>query len=192
MRCPRCKSQRVQRDYDEAFALARLAGVRKLLCNQCGHVFNRFDPLSKVRRAPTKRDAKFQKRRMNPRYSAHLPTEISLIEGTDKSGTVTYSAPSKGHCESISKFGMGLSLVGSRFSEADLTCIGRLLFVRVRLPETMLEAVVSIVNPRRVGENQNRKYFLGVRIHQISDLDKEKLTAYLQERSSHQPLIVSE
>lgn len=192
MRCPRCKSDRVQRDYDEAFALARLAGVRKLLCNQCGNVFNRFDPLSKVRRAPTKRDKTSKRRRLNPRYSAHLPTEISLIEETDKTGTVSYSAASKGHCESISKLGMGLSLVGSRFSEEDLTRIGRLLFVRVRLPETTLEAVVSILNHQRLGESQKRKYFLGVKIHQISDIDKEKLTAYLADRAAHQPLIVSE
>ena len=192
MRCPRCKSQRVQRDYDEAFALARLAGMRKLLCNQCGHVFTAFDPLNKVRRAPTKRDKKFTKRRMNPRYSIHLPTEISLIDETEKTGTVTYSEPSKGHCESISKQGMGLSLVGSKFSEGDLTRIGRLLFVRVRLPETTLEAVVSIVNHQRLGEKQKKKYFLGVKIHQVSDVDKERLTAYLEDRAAHQPLIVSE
>ena len=192
MRCPRCKSERVQRDYDEAFAIAHLAGMRKLLCNQCGNVFTRFDPLSKVRRAPTKRDAQFAKRRINPRYTVHLPSEISLIEGREKTGTVTYSPPSKGHCESISKLGMGLSLVGSKFTEGDLTLIGRLLFIRIRLPETMLEAVVSIVNHRRIGENQKRKYMLGVKIHQMSDLDKEKLTAYLEDRAAHQPLIVSE
>ena len=192
MRCPRCKSDRVQRDYDEAFALARLAGVRKLLCNQCGNVFNRFDPLSKVRRAPSKRNQKSARRRLNPRYSAHLPAEISLIEETDKSGTVCYSIPSKGHCEAISKLGMGLSLVGSRFSEEDLTRVGRLLFVRIRLPESTIEAVVSILNHQRVGENQKRKYLLGVKIHQISDIEKEKLTAYLADRAAHQPLIVSE
>lgn len=192
MRCPRCKSDRVQRDYDEAFALAHLAGVRKLLCNQCGNVFNRFDPLSKVRRAPSKRNQKSARRRLNPRYSAHLPTEISLIEETDKSGTVSYSIPSKGHCEAISKLGMGLSLVGSRFSEEDLTRVGRLLFVRIRLPESTVEAVVSILNHQRVGENQKRKYLLGVKIHQISDIEKEKLTAYLADRAAHQPLIVSE
>jgi PilZ domain len=192
MRCPRCNSNRIQRDYDEAFALAHLAGMRKLLCNQCGHVFNRFDPLSRVRRAPTKRDKRNETRRLNPRYTTHLPSEISLIEETEKTGTVTYSAPSMGHCESISKQGLGLSLVGSRFSEEELTRVGRLLFVRVRFPETTFEAVVSIVNHERVGEKQNKKYFLGVKIHQMSDADKEKLIAYLLERATHQPLIVSE
>ena len=192
MRCPRCKSKRVQRDYDEAFALAHLAGMRKLLCNQCGHVFNRFDPLSKVRRAPTKRDAKFTKRRVNPRYSVHLPTEISLIEETEKTGTVTYSTPSKGHTESISKLGMGLSLVGSRIDENELARKNRLLFIRIRLPESTLEAVVSIMNQRRLGDQQSKKYFLGVRIHQMTELDKNKLIAYLEDRAAHRPLIVSE
>jgi hypothetical protein len=192
MQCPRCDSRRIQRDYDNASALVRLAGVRKLLCNNCGHVFHGFDPLGKLRRTPAKRDKQYPNRRLSPRYTAHLPTEISLIEETSTKGKVTYSKPSKGHCESINKFGMGLSLVGSRFPEAELTRVGRLLFVRIHLPETTLEAVVSILNHRRVGENKKGKYFLGVKIHQISEVDKENLTAYLEERAQHQPLIVSE
>jgi len=87
---------------------------------------------------------------------------------------------------------MGLSLVGSRFSEEELTRIGGLLLVRVKLTGSTLEAVVSIVNTRRIGDDQKRKWFLGVKIHRISEPNKANLTAYLEERSQAQPLIVSD
>jgi len=191
MQCPRCNSKRIQRDYDDAFALAHLAGMRKVLCNNCGHVFHRFDPLSKMRRAPTKVDVKASRRRLSPRYVTHLPTAISLLyDSTD--GKATYSSASQGHCESISKNGMALSLVGSRFSENDLTQVGRLLFVRIHLPETTIEGVVSILNSRRIGEDKKKKWYLGVRIQQISDEHKASLNAYLTKRQQGEPLIISE
>ena len=185
MNCPKCNSQQIEGD--GAFALARLAGVRKLRCKSCGHTFRGFDPLGKV--GQQKAIQKYPHRRLSPRYAVHLPTEISLIDTTSNPGKATYSAPSRGHCESINRFGMGLSLVGSRFPEEQLKRVGELLFIRVKLPETTLESVVSIVNCRRVGVDQKRKWFLGVKIHQISDADKAKLTSYLDERSKAQPLI---
>jgi hypothetical protein len=87
---------------------------------------------------------------------------------------------------------MGLSLVGSRFPEDKLTRVGGLLFIRIKLTESTLEAVVSIVNHRRIGEDQKRKWFLGVKIHQISEGNKANLSAYLEERAQAQPLIVSD
>jgi hypothetical protein len=193
MQCPRCNSKRIQLDFDDAFAVVRLAGLRKLLCNECGNVFHGFDPFRKLGRAPRKRGLKSEGRRRSPRFPTHLPTSISLIQGTPQQNTtVTYSAPSQGHCESLNEFGMGLSLVGSRFPEAELTRRGRLLFVRVRLPEAAVEAVVTIVNHRRIGEDMKRKWFLGVKIQQISDEDKATLVAYLKQRVQDQPLLVSD
>lgn len=192
MRCPQCESRQIQRDYDDAHALATLVGMRKLLCNNCGHVFHGFDPLGKLGRSPAKHDRTYASRRLNPRYPAHLPTAISLIQGTPTDGKVTYSDPSKGHCEEISKFGMGLSLVGSRFPEEELSRIGRLLFIRIDLPAETIELVVSIVNHRRVGENIKRKWFLGVKIHQISEADNAALLAYIEQRGEEQPLIISD
>ena len=57
---------------------------------------------------------------------------------------------------------MRLSLVGTRFSEAELSQSGRLLFVRVDLPEGPIEAVVTIVSSERVGEDTKKKWMLGV------------------------------
>lgn len=191
MQCPRCKSQRIQRDYDDAIVLLRMVGLHKLLCNNCGLVFKGFDPLGSHQRAPSEKAKMHRNRRRGPRYYAHLPTAISLIDSTVKVGTASYSQPSRGHCETISKFGMGLSLVGTRFSEGDLLP-GNLLFIRVDLPDGWVEAVVTIVNSQRTGEEGKKKWSLGANIHQISDEDKERLEAYLEKRRQDRPVVISE
>ncbi len=192
MQCPRCKSERIQRDYDDAVVLLRMVGLHKLLCNNCGLVFKGFDPLGTQKRAPAKQGTQIVNRRRSPRFNAHLPSAISLIDGTVQVGKVSYSQPSRGHCETISKFGMQLSLVGTRFSEAELSRIGGLLFVRVDLPDGPIEAVVTTMNAKRVGEKGKQKWALGVKFHQIADADKDRLNEYLEKRQNSEPMIFSE
>lgn len=192
MRCPRCKSERIQRDYDNAVFFIRVFGLHKLLCNNCGLVFKGFDPLAKHQREPSEKPKQVRNRRRGARFYAHLPSAISLIDGKIQVGKVSYSQPSRGHCETISKFGMGLSLVGTRFSEAELSRIGRLLFVRVDLPDGPIEAVVTIVTVERSGEEGKKKWLLGVNIHQISEENRELLNAYLDKRRRGEPLIISD
>lgn len=192
MRCPRCKSERIQRDYDDAVFFIRMFGLHKLLCNNCGLVFKGFDPLAKHQREPSEKPKQVRNRRRGARFYAHLPSAISLIDGKVQVGKVSYSQPSRGHCETISKFGMGLSLVGTRFSEADLSRIGRLLFVRVDLPDGPIEAVVTIVTVERTGEEAKKKWLLGANIHQISEEHRELLNAYLDKRRKGEPLIISD
>ena len=192
MQCPRCKSIRIQRDFEDVFLVVRAVGLQKALCNNCGLVFKSFDPLRKLRRAPSKKTKDLETgRRQSPRYHAHLPAAISLIEQTARNGTAKYSEPSRGHCEAISKSGLGLSLVGTRFPEGELSQIGRLLLVRIDLPEATIEAVTSIVDHRRVGEKNKRKWLLGVKIQQISHSDKTKLEKYLEQRRQAEPLILT-
>ena len=148
--------------------LLRMVGMQKLLCNNCGLVFKGFDPLGHVRNA--RRPKKKNKRgsQSPPRATFLCPPAraISLIDGkATGGGKVSYSQPSRGHCETISKFGMRLSLAGTRFTEADLSQLGRLLFVRVDLPEGPIEAVVNIVSSERVGEDAKKKWMLAVNIH---------------------------
>lgn len=192
MQCPRCKSERIQRDYDDAVIFLRMVGLHKLLCNNCGLVFKAFDPLAKHEREPSEKPKQVRNRRRGPRFYAHLPIAISLIEGQVQTGKASYSQPSRGHCETISKFGMGLSLAGTRFSEAELSRIGGMLFVRLDLPEGAIEAVVKIVTSARAGEGAKKKWLLGVNIHQISDKDRERLNDYLEKRRRGQPLIVTD
>jgi hypothetical protein len=193
MRCPRCQSERIQRDYDDAVVVLRMIGLHKLLCNNCGLVFKGFDPLGAVQRLPTfdeKREG--ENRRRGPRYNVHLPAAISLIDDKVQVGKVTYSEPSRGHCETIGKFGMSLSLVGTRFTEGELSRVGRLLFVRIDLPDGPVEAVVALVTHDRAGDERRKKWSLGVKIHQMSDDDTQRLEAYLKARAQGQPVVISE
>jgi predicted Zn-ribbon and HTH transcriptional regulator len=192
MECPRCQSERIQRDFDDAVFFLRIFGLHKLLCNNCGLVFKAFDPLSTHQRAPSEKPKTVRNRRRGPRFYAHLPAAIALIEGNVKVGKVSYSQASRGHCDTISAFGMKLSLVGTRFSEADLSRIGRLLFVRVDLPEGAVEAVVKIVNSERTGEEGKKKWALGVNIQQMSGADRERLTSYLEKRRAGERVVVSD
>ncbi|HJU92621.1 MAG TPA: hypothetical protein VJ656_06805 [Pyrinomonadaceae bacterium] len=192
VQCPRCKSERIQRDYDDAVFLLRIVGMHKLLCNNCGLVFKGFDPLGTRQREPTSQRKEFRNRRRGPRFYAHLPSAISLIDGNVQVGKASYSQPSRGHCETIGKFGMRLSLAGTRFSEADLSTIGRLLFVRVDLPEGPIEAVVKIISSERVGDDAKKKWLIGVNIHQMTETDLERLDNYLEKRFKDNPVIVSE
>lgn len=169
-----------------------MVGMHKLLCNNCGLVFKGFDPLGAHQRAPSDQEKQVRNRRRGPRFYAHLPSAISLIDGKAQAGKVSYSQPWRGHCETIGKFGMRLSLAGTRFPEAELSRIGRLLFVRVDLPDGPIEAVVKIVSSERTGEETRKKWILGVNIHQISDENRERLTAYLGKRSEDEPVIISE
>jgi hypothetical protein len=191
MQCPRCQSERIQRDYDDAVFFLRMFGLHKLLCNNCGLVFKGFDPLRAHPREPSDKDKAVRNRRGTARYYAHLPTAISLIDSKVQVGKVSYSQPSRGHCETISKFGMGLLFVGTRFAEVELQK-GRLLFIRVDLPDGPIEAVVTIVTSDRVGEEGKRKWSLGVKIHQMAEADTERLTAYLEKRKTERPVIISE
>ena len=191
MLCPRCKSERIQRDYDDAVFFLRMVGMQKLLCNNCGLVFKAFDPLGTQKRSPSEKDKQVRNRRHGPRVNAHLPTAISLIDEKG-GGKASYSQPSRGHCETISKFGMRLSLVGTRFTEAELSQLGQLLFVRVDLPEGSIEAVVTIVSSERGGEATKKRWTLGVKIQQMSDEDRERLAGYMEKRAKDEPVLISE
>jgi hypothetical protein len=172
-----------------------MVGMQKLLCNNCGLVFKAFDPLGTQKRAPSEKEEqkRVRNRRRGPRFNARLPAAISLIdEKADDGGKASYSQPSRGQCETISKFGMRLSLVGTRFTEEDLSKPGRLLFVRIDLPEGWIEAVVAIVSTERGGEANKKRWTLGAKIQQMSDTDRERLTSYLEKRAKDEPLIISD
>jgi len=168
----------------------RLAGLHELLCNNCGLEFKGFDPFGRLKRAPSAEIESKSSKRRAPRYKVHLPAAISLIEGNAKTGKVTYSPPSRGHCESISKVGMMLSFVGTRFPEEELSRAGRLLFVSVNLPNSPIEAVLSIVNHNRPGiEEGGAKWLVGASIYQIGEDDATRLATYLDKRAEAEPPI---
>lgn len=181
MWCPRCKSTRIQRGYNDSLIVLRVAGLHELFCNNCGLEFKGFDPLRRLKRAPVKRNGFGPNERRFARYKAHLPATICLVERNVLTWDVAYTHPSRAHCETISQIGMGLSFVGSRFSEEQLTRPGCSLFVTVDLPDCAIAAVVSIVNWNR--PNGKARWLVGTTISQMSDRDAGRLAAYIKKRA---------
>ena len=79
MWCPRCKSTRIQRGYNDSSIVFQMAGLHELLCNNCGLEFKGFDPLRRLKRTPAKHSEKRITDRRFPRYKVHLPAAISLV-----------------------------------------------------------------------------------------------------------------
>lgn len=183
MWCPRCKSSRIQRGYNNTLILLRLAGLHELLCNNCGLEFKGLDPLGKLVRAPSKRRDQGGNRRRAPRFKAHLPATISLVERNMLTWDVAYTQPSRGHCETISQIGMALSFVGSRLSEDQLSRPGCPLHVTLELPAGAVAAVVYIVHWEHSGAKASAKWFVGTTISQMSDNDAARLASYIERRA---------
>ena len=188
MKCPRCKSSLVQRGYNDAAWPLRMLGLHELLCNRCGLEFRGFDPFARFARKRSVEKGFPRNRRRAPRYTLHVPANISLVESEARVGTVSYTQPSRGHCEVISELGMELSFVGTRFTREDLSRKGRLLFVNVALPNGSVSAVVSIVTiDRAESEVGIGKWIAGVSIYQIGEEDMARLRNYLDRCAEAMP-----
>ena len=192
MWCPRCKSARIQRGYNDSLIVLRVAGLHELLCNNCGLEFKGFDPLRRLKRAPVKRKEFGPNQRRFPRYKAHLPATICLVERNVLTWDVAYTQRSRGLCETISQIGMSLSFVGARFAAEQLTRPGCSLFVTVNLPDGAITAVVSIVNWNSPGSNGRARWFVGTTISQMSDGDAGRLAAYIKKRAESDPYLALE
>jgi hypothetical protein len=193
MRCPRCKSLRIQLGYKERSILALLSGGDEFLCNNCGLEFKSFDLSGEVQRAPAKKAESLPNRRRAPRYKAHLPAAISLAERDAVTGKLKFSKVSRGHCVTISKLGMALTFIGSRFGEEEFAQTGRLLFVTITLPKGAIDAVVTTVTHERVGtEEGTGSWFVQASITHMSDGDTARLLSYLDKREKESPLFTQE
>jgi hypothetical protein len=184
MHCPRCKSTRIQRGYQDAPLLLRLSGGHGLLCNNCGLEFKRFKWSETFDRTPTKSKVADHNRRRAARFKVHLPTAIRLVD-QGATEAPSFSPPVLGHCQTISTLGMALSFVGSRFDPAEVGKPGRHLLVVITLPSGAVEALVKMITHERV-ENPDgpAKWIVGASIVQISEADSSQLSNYLEKRSS--------
>ena len=184
MKCPRCKSPRIQRGFKDTFILFRLAGQHELLCNNCGLEFRGYAVAGELKRTPSTDSESRNNRRRAPRYRAHLPAIINLVEKDPSTGKLIFSKVSRGHCETISKLGMSLSFLGSRFVEADLAHTGRLLFVTITLPSGPVDAVVTTITHDRVQkEGAKASWLVVAHITQMNEADTARFSSYLDKRT---------
>ena len=188
MWCPRCKSTRIQRGYDDSSIVFQMAGLHELLCNNCGLEFKGFDPLRRLKRSPAKQTPKRSTDRRFPRYKVHLPATIAVVERNPVTWEVTYQRAAQGHCEVIGQGGVSLVFVASRLREGDLP-LGCSLYVTIRLPGSVIAAVVSAITRERIGSSKQVKWRVGGAITQMSDGDAVKFTAYLQKLAKSEPVL---
>ena len=189
MWCPRCKSMRLQRGYNDSSIVFQVAGLHELLCNNCGLEFKGFDPLRRLKRVPAKQAAKRTNDRKFPRFKVHLPATISLVERNPVTWEVAYSGAAHGHCETISQGGMALAFMGSRFCENQLGRFGCQLYVTVKLPSAVIAAVLSIITCERARSKKQGLWSVGGAITQMSDADAALLTKYLQKLAKSEPVL---
>jgi hypothetical protein len=181
MRCPRCHSPRVQRGYHDAPLPVRMLGLHELLCNRCGFEFKGFDLFAKLDREPSVELESGSTRRRAPRYNVHLPASIAMVEGAVSASTLTYGSFSRGHCDSISKLGMTVSFVGSRFKKEELESDDCHLFVELDLPSGPFASVIRVLSRYRAdSKNGLPKWVIGGTILHIDDANKERLDEYLE------------
>ena len=186
--CPRCKSVRLQRGYKDASFLFRLVRRYELLCNNCGLEFKNLDLWDGLTR---KRSTNKQSRlnvRQATRYQTHLPVSISLAEWESSGDKLIFSKPSRGHCKVISKAGMALSFVGSKFGERAFIHTGRLLLVSITLPNALVNALITTVTHTRMeSAMRTPTWFIAATIKQMTEGDTAHLAAYLAERAKGAP-----
>ncbi|HEY7786033.1 MAG TPA: hypothetical protein VIB00_14975 [Pyrinomonadaceae bacterium] len=191
MRCPRCNSSRIQRGYDDAPLPLHLVGLRQLLCNKCGLEFKGLDPLGKLERVPQFEIDMTATRRRVPRYAVHLPATIHLAEKNAETERFSYSRPSRGHCESISKMGLTLSFVGTKFTEEELSRAGQLLFVSMQLPHAPIDSVVSIISYERSADTPQKR-LVTASFCNMSESYAARLDEYLERCAEREPVLIME
>jgi hypothetical protein len=182
MWCPRCKSTRVQRGYDDSSIVFQLAGLHELLCNNCGLEFKGFDPLRRLKRVPAKYTGARKTDRRFPRYKVRLPATISLVQRNPVTWEISYSQAARGHCEVISQGGLSVAFVCSRFREEQMVP-GSSFYITINLPGAIIAGVVSAVTCDRVGSNRPARWLVGGAFTQMSDTDAAKLKAYLAKQA---------
>ncbi len=183
--CPRCQSVRVQRGYHDPPLLLRLLGQRVFLCNNCGLEFKKFAPRVLGARAASTNRESIANRRRAPRFGAHLPASVSLVEVHAETGEALHSPPAKGHCTAISKYGLTVSFLGTRFEDADFAQIGRPLLITVTLPNGSADMLVTTVTHARqaVGRGSRQGWLIGSAIKKMSAEDRGRLEDYLVSRA---------
>ena len=188
--CPRCKSVRLQRGYKHTPLLLRLVRRSELLCNNCSLEFREFGLWAELSRKPSTKKESHAKLRRAPRYQVHLPVTISLADKEPASEKLIFSKASRGHCVVISKVGMALSFVGSKFTKRDFSQTGRLLFVVIMLPKGPVDALITTVTHKHTSADGRPNWFVAATITQMNEGDTASLAAYLDERAARVPVLM--
>lgn len=187
-RCPRCRSSRVQRGYDDPPLLLRLFGIYEMLCNNCNFEFRSlaFPGTLKRSRDYNVRLTKTElvgNRRRALRTKVRLPSRV-IIYDTDKTFSRNASSPVLyGQTCDISEIGLATILPAARLTDRDLSGERRRLRIILELPETPVVIHATAVRYELMsGEKAPQHgWMIGARITKIKPEDRARLLHYLIE-----------
>lgn len=138
LKCPRCASARVQRNFGDAPFLLRALGINELLCNNCDAEFRGFAPPGMTRRSRRHKielgaGANRKERQRAQRYAVRVEASVGLFDDPESSrakhkrgshdAARFAPAPSRfheGHTRNLSLIGMAIVLPEARFTDAEL------------------------------------------------------------------------
>jgi hypothetical protein len=123
-------------------------------------------------------------RRRARRYRVRLPLDVSLLGVKSKAESAVARRPAviPGYTRDLSATGIALVVPTIRAGEHYLTGEGRRLLITLRPSDGPLAIEVSPVRYEQLDESENETgYLIGVHITQMSDADRARFDAYLQE-----------
>ncbi|HEX8144367.1 MAG TPA: PilZ domain-containing protein [Pyrinomonadaceae bacterium] len=125
-------------------------------------------------------------RRRARRYRARLPVRISLLDVKPVAESAIARRPPeiKGHTRDLSATGLGIVVTSIRVGEYYLTGAGRRLLVTLEHPKGPLAMEVVPVRYEQLdgGDAEATGYLIGAQIRDMSDSDRARLNAYLEEK----------
>lgn len=137
LKCPRCASARVQRNFGDAPFLLRALGINDLLCNNCNAEFRGFAPPGTTRRSRRHKielgaGANRKERQRAQRYTVRINVSVGLFDTNFKRSRAklnsTHQNPQnamplvfhEGYTRNLSLIGMAVVLPEARFTDAEL------------------------------------------------------------------------
>jgi hypothetical protein len=187
-RCPRCRSSRIQRGYDEPPLFLRLLGYYDLFCNSCNLEFKGFAVPGALKRLPSTSEKFPDNKRRAHRRSVRLPLSVSVMEVEAVSGGLRYSPELAGHTRVINQFGMAIILPTVQIQNYNFADTNRRLLLKLHLPAGAIHLHVNPVNSQRLtGAGANAGWVIGARITKISDEDRERLARFLDSLDKGKP-----
>jgi hypothetical protein len=131
-------------------------------------------------------------RRSSPRFSARLPSSLSLAERESGLGHIDRPAVIPGETKDVSLEGLALIVPSLRTDRHDLTQLKHVWRIVMALPRGHVQIHAMLMRFQRVrGEDLQTGYLIGLRIEEMTESDRRLFTDYVQSLQNEAPAVVS-
>lgn len=181
LRCPRCKSVRVQLGFNEPPPILKVCGIRELFCNNCAFEFKRFAPLNKLERSESHEPETTLNKRRARRFKVRLNLRLAKILKERFGEETLYGLELSGYTQDISKIGLAIVLSDTRADDADFSDSRMGFSVWLDLPtETVKMRIVPVRREQLLTGPEKGHLLIGAHIRGISEADRHALHSYIE------------